>query len=509
MRSSRVISLSIGLALLLTQGGFAFDEGPSKTETVSSLFKPENKNIDPIIFEELSRLAKDPDPYVRLEAVNQLNTWYEDPKVAEVLRAAAHDDIWIVRRAPFPYGTPRDLLLDDMVDEDVGIRDSAVFQAARPNDSRFVDAFLDRLYDPYSKIVYDSLIALGESNDKRAIKPILEFLLSHPEWESSVKISIKLLTGEPLEKVMEAYRSELKPAPKNKVTFKQREAAPQIKLLQEGNRIERVSAALRLAWADKPEALNALIWALKDNDSTVRAAAAQSLGAWPLMGRWTEKVLHALMESAIDSDSMVREISMVGVGQFTYGEYSAPAIEFLEKAVQNEKDPSVRAAAVYSLGGVNTTRSSKILLGFLNDPSAEVREHAVRGVNLECLPSGLEHVIKALYDPNPSVRRFAAFSVGRPKDRVAVQPLIDVLMDSDEMVRFGAVSSLGFIGAPEAIQKMKEVAEADPSEEVRERAREAIQNIENQPAEESKYPIVNWLFKLISKLKPLPEHCKG
>lgn len=517
MRSFRVIPLSIGLALLLTQGGFAFDGSPSKAGAASAPSKTENKNIDPIIFEELSRLAKDPDPYVRLEAVNQLNTWHEDPKAEEVLIAAAHDDIWIVRRASFPYGIPRDLLLDRLVDEDMGIRASAVLhsgvlQAARPNDSRFVDAFLDRLYDPYSKIVYDTLIALGESNDKRAIKPILEFLLSHPEWKSSVEISIKLLTGEPLEKVMEKYRSELKPAAKNKITFKQVDAASQINILERGDGSDRVSAALRLAWSDTPDAVNALIRALEDKESSVRIAAAEALGAYPfILSRATERVLESLKEGATDSDPSVREKSLRAVGWFAFGRYKTDTIEFLRKTAERESNPAIKAVAVRALAGAHTTRSSEILISFLNDSSPEVRADATGGVHLECFPKGLDHLVKALYDPDPSVRRQAAFSLRYVRHKKAIRALVDALIDSDETVRLAAAQSLGSglgLEDPEAIPPLKQVAETDPSEEVQRWAKYAIRKLEDAYKKESEHPILSRLVELILKLKPLPKHCK-
>lgn len=513
MRSFRVIFLSIGFALLLIQGGFAFDGSTSGTEANPDPAQEEGQvpSPDPNTIEQLLSLAKDPNPYARAEAIERLYLWRQDPKVAEALRPAVHDDIWFVRRAASIFGTHEDTI-DQLTDEDPHIRNIAIDWAIQLEDPRKTDLLIDRLYDPYGKTVYDTLIALGNLKDQKAIKPILEFLLSHPEWKSSVEISIKLLTGEPLEKVMEKYRSELKPAAKNKITFKQVDAASQINILERGDGSDRVSAALRLAWSDTPDAVNALIRALEDKESSVRIAAAEALGAYPLiLSRATERVLESLKEGATDSDPSVREKSLRAVGWFAFGRYKTDTIEFLRKTAERESNPAIKAVAVRALAGAHTTRSSEILISFLNDSSPEVRAYATGGVHLECFPKGLDHLIKALYDPDPSVRRQAAFSLRYVRHKKAIRALVDALIDSDETVRLAAAQSLGSglgLEDPEAIPPLKQVAETDPSEEVQRWAKHAIRKLEDAYKRESEHPILSRLVELILKLKPLPKHCK-
>lgn len=507
MHSLSVIFLSIGLALL-AQSGSAVDRGPTKSE--ADLHPAEEQveasTSDSVIIEQLLMLANDPNPYARVEAIERLYFWRQEPKVAAALRAAVHDDVWLVRRAAGIYGTREDIYTQ-LEDEDPKIRYSAVYRVIQLGDPRLVDLLIDRLYDPSPMVVFDSLFALHQINDKRAIKPLLEFMLSHKESESTVRPLVEELASEPFERVFEKYKADLKPAPKEKITFKQIDAASQFKMLEHGDLPQRVSAALRLAWANKPEAIDALIRALQDKESAIRAAAAEALGADPLLSpRATERVLSSLKEGITDSDPLVRGKSMSGVGRFLFGEYKAQTIEFLGKAAEDEKDRSVRVAAIRALETAHTTRSSEILIDFLNDSSPEIRAYAVGGVDLECLPKGTEEVMKALYDPDPSVRREAAFSLGQARDQMALQPLLDALIDSDESVRLAAAQSLGTLKDPEAIPQMKEVTENDPSEEVRRVTKQSIRLIKNHAAGN---PLVNRLFKLISKWMPLPEHCKG
>lgn len=395
MRSFSVISLSIGLVLLLTQGGFSVD--PSKNEEPLS---PSDSNM----IEQLLSLADDPNPYARIEAIERLHLWRQDPRAAAALKTAVHDEIWLVRR---------------------------------------------------------TALGLGHGTLGDSIEPLAD---------------------------------------------KQVDAASQIVLLKQGNEPERISAALRLAWADQPEAVDALIRALKHKESIVRSAAADALGADPLnASRATETVLNALKEGAADSDRWVREKSLNGVGRFLFGDYKARTIEFLGKTAQNENDSSVRVAAVHSLRSAQTKRSSEILIPFLNDAAPEVRAEAAGGVHLECFPSGSAPLMKALYDPDPSVRREAAFSLGQAQDRKALQPLVDALVDSDEAVRLAAAQSLGDLKDPEAIPQMEKIAEQDPSEEVRRAIRRSVRSIENDGTS----LLASRLFKFISKWKPLPGHCRG
>lgn len=460
------------ISLFLSLRGRVFAQENSKNQELMP-----DLNLD-----ELLQRAKSPDPYVRLEGVMELHRWNQNLKVEEVLRSAVHDEIWFIRRNALAlgYGKIEDSI-DLSRDEDPVIRVKSIDGLIQFENPRKIELLIDRLYDPYGRVVYDALIALGKLKDQRAIKPILEFFLSHKEWEDSVELSIRSITGEPLDKAMKAYLAELKPAPEKRITFRQVDVSSQIKRLQSG-RAERISAVLRLAWADDPEGVKALIHALKDNEPTVRSAAAEALGALPFIAaRATELVLSSLMAVATtDPDPSVRKQSMNSAGKFLFSEYRDQAIDLIRKAALNEKDPSVRIEAIRPLSGVRNRRTIEIMIDFLNDSSPEVRAQAANGIYLICLPEAIGSLITALKDPEPIVRKAAANSLAQAQDRKALRPLIDVLKDKDERVRLAAAHSLGSLKEPEAIRYLKEVAKSDPSGEVQRAANQSIMLIENE-----------------------------
>ncbi|MDC4222931.1 MAG: HEAT repeat domain-containing protein [Candidatus Manganitrophus sp.] len=56
------------------------------------------------MIEQLLSLADDPNPYARIEAIERLHLWRQDPKAAAALKTAVHDEIWLVRRTALGLG---------------------------------------------------------------------------------------------------------------------------------------------------------------------------------------------------------------------------------------------------------------------------------------------------------------------------------------------------------------------------------------------------------------------
>src|SRR3990172_4793354 len=60
----------------------------------------------------------------------------------------------------------------------------------------------------------------------------------------------------------------------------------------------------------------------------------------------------------------------------------------------------------------------------------------------------LEDFIERLRDPNPDVRLFAAWTLGRHRDPRMIEPLIEALADEDATVRVRVAESLGNMRDP-------------------------------------------------------------
>jgi HEAT repeat protein len=69
-------------------------------------------------------------------------------------------------------------------------------------------------------------------------------------------------------------------------------------------------------------------------------------------------------------------------------------------------------------------------------------------------------LIRALSDPDSTIRRFAAFALGETKDRNAVGPLVHTLLtDKESLVRWKAAIALGQIGDASAVGALVQVLE--------------------------------------------------
>jgi HEAT repeat protein len=78
--------------------------------------------------------------------------------------------------------------------------------------------------------------------------------------------------------------------------------------------------------------------------------------------------------------------------------------------------------------------------------------------------SAVPPLIKALDDPNSSIRYLAAGQLGRLRDRRAVKPLIHSLQtDRDRVVRNWVAAALGDIGDPSAVEALIAILKDDDS----------------------------------------------
>lgn len=163
-----------------------------------------------------------------------------------------------------------------------------------------------------------------------------------------------------------------------------------LKILNNGSLNDRLDAVLALGKIKNPKAVDALINALKDNDSLVR-----------------DKSEEALVNIGILSvDSLIATLK---------GKNSA----FWGK----DKNLYVRIRAIDVLGQIKDLKTVNILIATLNDRS-------------------------------PYVRESAALALGKIRDNRAVEPLIVMLKDKHYFVRQQAIRALGKIGDNRAVEPL-------------------------------------------------------
>jgi HEAT repeat protein len=204
---------------------------------------------------------------------------------------------------------------------------------------------------------------------------------------------------------------------------------------------------------------------LKDPDWVVRREAAITLGE---MG--DERCVGPLCSALRDGDWQVREVAIDGLGQI-----GSPAVELLTKLL---RDWDVRKYAIAALGKIRDERVlDPLLLQLRND---EFKDDAVRAL-VELGEPAVSRLIKALKDKDENVRKQAVLALGQIKHVEALDPLIDMLGDSDWFTRLMAAAALEAIGDDRGREAIKPLMK-DPDMVVRMRVERILVKWRKQPS---------------------------
>ena len=204
---------------------------------------------------------------------------------------------------------------------------------------------------------------------------------------------------------------------------------------------------------------------LKDSDWVVRREAAITLGE---MG--DERCVEPLCRALRDGDWQVREVAIDGLGQI-----GSPAVELLIKLL---RDWDVRKYAIIALGKIRDERVlDPLMLQLRND---EFKDDAVNAL-VELGGPALSRLIKALKDKDENVRRRAVLALGRIKEVEAINPLIDMLADSDWETRLLTAAALEEIGDERGREAIKPLMK-DPDMVVRMRVERILAKWKKQSA---------------------------
>ena len=204
---------------------------------------------------------------------------------------------------------------------------------------------------------------------------------------------------------------------------------------------------------------------LKDPDWVVRREAAITLGE---MGdeRCVEPLCHALR----DGDWQVREVAIEGLGQI-----GSPAVELLIKLL---RDWDVRKYAIAALGKIRDERVlDPLMLQLRND---EFKDDALNAL-VELGQPALPRLVTALKDKDENVRKQSVLALGRIKHPEAIDPLINMLADSDWFTRLTSAAALEAIGDDRGREAIKPLMK-DRDMVVRMRVERILAKWKKQPA---------------------------
>lgn len=192
-----------------------------------------------------------------------------------------------------------------------------------------------------------------------------------------------------------------------------------------------------------------------------------------------------------------------------------PKVEAFFRSLLGHTDPVQRMIGAYGLGFFDIDNNIDALSEALDDESPDVRKVAVESFGRACpmKEEYVERVEKKLADPNSDVRMAVFDTLGLCSDerflkcliiglndndtwvRVrcaerlgeqrlvqAVEPLVGMLTDENQLVVIKAVSALGMIGGEAAFRAILPLLDAE-DRDVREAAEEAVNAIQKQAGE--------------------------
>ncbi len=202
----------------------------------------------------------------------------------------------------------------------------------------------------------------------------------------------------------------------------------------------RTAVAQVLGRKGDPRAVPALSSSLvvqPDANEDVREAAATALGVL----RQPEAVEPLAQALTYDESADVRAAAANALAKLQQPE----AVEPLVQALASDANEDVRGAAAESLGDLHSPDALPPLLeARSNDPSPKVRsatDDALNEFDLQELTEALEE------DDDPSVRAAAAQVLGERGDPSAIDELVNALQDDEEQVREAAGEALRQLGS--------------------------------------------------------------
>ncbi len=365
-----------------------------------------NKNV----MAALMQLAKDPDPDIRANTIYFLSFLKDEPKVKALFHFGLKDEDRIVRlRSLVPGIHDFPGLAGMLSDSDHEVRVQTVGLLAKDygEDSRTIDLLIQALSDPHNLVIHEAIHFLGEFKNSKAVKPLLSLYSSDKRFNITAAHAIENIAGKPLDEVLKEYKSEINAETRPSYTVQALDIPKLLGKIENGTQAEKIVAMHNMSFYREPEALNALLGRLDDDDPRVRYTAIESLKYYisPLSEHLdiTYKNFIGKLE---DPNPFVRRFVVRAIRFFTRVESYRPRVfKLMSEIINNNHDPlTVREA--FS-AGFPEPAATEFYLGLRHHEISFIRYQALHHIRMECRPETIHAMLEALNDPVISIRHLA------------------------------------------------------------------------------------------------------
>lgn len=152
--------------------------------------------------------------------------------------------------------------------------------------------------------------------------------------------------------------------------------------------------------------------------------------------------VHPLIYALDDQDSSVREAAFIALGKLNHPLAAGSMIDHME----NETEEPVRLAGLHALGRLRNPNAVPYLVSSLQDELTSVRLAATQALGIIRDIRALRDLVGRLVDTNLYVRAAACESLGLLKNTSATRHLIRMLGDGEPQVREKSLEALRRLG---------------------------------------------------------------
>jgi len=207
-------------------------------------------------------------------------------------------------------------------------------------------------------------------------------------------------------------------------------------------------SSLEGLWEDEsPELVGPLVRLLRHDEGTsVRAAAAASLGRFVLLGELEELaerqallVRRALLE-AIDDPNEELDVRRRAVESIAY--LSEECVRDIIGAAYDEAEELMRVSAVFAMGRSSDRHWAEAVQDELRSENSAMRYEAARASGELEIADAVPALIRLVSDPDREVQSAAITSLGQIGGKRAREVLLTCCEDADEAIRLTAEDAL-------------------------------------------------------------------